>query len=108
MGDRASWYRWHDQSLELVVRVQPRARCDELVGPADGHLKIRLTAPPIEGKANARLTSFLAEAFGVPRSRVELLAGEHARLKRVRIDAPSRIPDVIGAVVSRLGDGASD
>jgi len=103
----APWYRWEKESLLLLVRVQPGARYDELVGPEDGHLKIRLTAPPVDGKANARLQSFLAEAFGVARSHVELLAGARARLKRVRIRAPSRFPEAIAPLVGQPGHGPS-
>ena len=58
-------------------------------------LKVRITAAPVDGKANAHLRRFLARLFGVPASRVELLASEQARTKRLRIRAPVRVPDVI-------------
>ncbi|NIR59814.1 MAG: YggU family protein, partial [Gammaproteobacteria bacterium] len=55
-------------------------------------LKVRLQAPPVEGRANARLVRFLAEVFGVPRGRVELLAGAGGREKRVRVRRPTALP----------------
>ncbi len=93
-GDSA-WYRWQDGDLLLSVRVQPRAKRDELLGPEGTHLKVRIAAPPIEGKANEHLRRFLAAVFEVPQSRVELVAGGQARLKRLRVRAPARLPDII-------------
>jgi uncharacterized protein (TIGR00251 family) len=90
-----SWFRWQDDDLLLSVRVQPRAKRDELLGPEGGHLKVRITAPPIEGKANEHLRRFLAAVFGVPQSRVELVAGGRARLKRLWVRAPARLPDIV-------------
>jgi hypothetical protein len=93
--DEADWYRWQDDYLVLSLRVQPRAKKDELVGPDGGYLKVRITAPPVEGKANNHLRRFLARELGVPQSRVELLAGARARLKRFRIRAPRKLPEII-------------
>lgn len=70
----------------LAVRVTPRARRDEISGVReDGTLKIRLTAPPVEGKANAALVAFLAQALGVDAARIEIVAGESGRDKLVSI-----------------------
>jgi uncharacterized protein (TIGR00251 family) len=96
-----AWYRWQDEALLLRVRVQPRAKRDELIGPQSGHLKVRITAPPVDGKANDHLCRFLAKEFGVPQSRVELLAGDHTRLKRVRIFAPRKLPAPIASAQNR-------
>lgn len=74
-----------DQPAVLRVRVQPRARRDEIVGERGGAVVIRLTAPPVEGKANAALVAFLAKAAGVPRSHVEIVRGASARDKVVRV-----------------------
>jgi uncharacterized protein len=68
--------------LELLV--QPRASRTRVVGEHDGRLKIQLAAPPVEGEANAALLAFLAEALGLRRADVALLAGETGRRKRVR------------------------
>lgn len=99
MASGAPWCRWQDQHLFLTLYVQPRAKRDELCGPADRYLKVRITAPPVEGKANEHLRRFLAKQFGVPRSAVELEAGEHSRLKRVRIRAPQKIPHIIERLI---------
>jgi uncharacterized protein (TIGR00251 family) len=88
----APWYHWDGPDLVLTVRVQPRASRDEIVGPQGGHLKVRITAPPVDGKANAHLIKFLAKAFGVTRSRIDLLSGETGREKRVRIAKPATLP----------------
>jgi uncharacterized protein (TIGR00251 family) len=74
-----------DESALLRVRVQPRARRDEVVGERAGAVVIRLVAPPVDGKANAALCAFVAEAAGVPRSRVELVRGATSRDKVVRV-----------------------
>lgn len=95
-GDgRTSWYRWEGDDLLLSLRVQPRAKRDELAEPMGDHLRVRITAAPVEGKANAHLRRFLARLFRVPASRVELLGGELARTKRLRVRAPVRIPEMI-------------
>lgn len=90
---QAGWYRWEGDDLVISVRVQPRARRDELGEVLGQELKVRITAPPVEGKANEHLVRFIAERFGVPASRVTLLAGVQSRSKRLRVSAPSRLPD---------------
>lgn len=67
------------------VRVLPRSRRDEVVGLHGDALKIRLMAPPVEGKANRALQEFLAGRLGVSRSAVEILSGHASRQKRVRV-----------------------
>jgi uncharacterized protein (TIGR00251 family) len=72
-------------ALTLAVRVQPRARRDEITGEWAGALKIRLQAPPVDDKANEALISFLAGVLRIPKSAVRILAGERGRIKRVEI-----------------------
>jgi hypothetical protein len=70
----------------LAIRVTPRARHNEIVGILDdGTVKIRLTAPPVEGRANQALVEFLAEVLEVPRSQIEIVAGLSGRDKLVSI-----------------------
>ncbi|MFO7594570.1 MAG: DUF167 family protein [Pseudomonadota bacterium] len=89
------WYRWDGENLILSVRVQPRAGCDEIVGPyGEESLKVRISAPPVEGKANQHLIKFLAKAFGVAKGKVTLLKGDGAREKLLSITAPTRFPAV--------------
>ena len=74
-----------DGSLILTLHIQPGARKTEIAGLHGGALKIRLAAPPVDGKANAALLGFLAKACGVPKSAVELVSGDSSRAKRVRL-----------------------
>lgn len=91
------WYQWQGDALLLSIRVQPRASCDEIVGPHGSEsLKVRITAPPVDGKANQHLIKFLAKAFGVPKTRVSLVKGTSGRDKRLRIDSPTRFPAAAG------------
>ncbi len=81
-----------DGSAVLALHIQPGARKTEVAGLHGEALKIRLAAPPVDGKANAALLAFLAGACGVPKSAVSLISGETSRSKRVRIvgaDAPA-------------------
>jgi uncharacterized protein (TIGR00251 family) len=73
------------QSALLSIRVQPRAKRDEVVGERAGAIVIRLKAPPVDGKANAALIDFIANAANLPRSRVEIVRGATAREKVVRV-----------------------
>lgn len=88
---QAPWYRWDGTTLVLEVHVQPRASCDEIIGPHGGRLKIRMTAPPVDGAANARLQTFLTGQFRVSRSRVQLTRGLSGRDKQLRIREPRRL-----------------
>jgi uncharacterized protein (TIGR00251 family) len=84
--------RWEGSDLILHVQLQPRASRDEFAGIHGNALKIRLTAPPVDGKANAALVAFLAEAFGVAKRQVSLVHGETGRAKQLRIREPKRFP----------------
>lgn len=88
-----SWHRWEDGDLLLELRVQPRASRDEVIGPHGDRLRLRLTAPPVEGRANEHLRRFLAGLFGVPPSAVTVERGLSGREKRVRVRAPRRLPE---------------
>ena len=68
------------------MRVQPRASREGVGGVREGALVVRLTAPPVEGEANAALARFLARLLGVPPSTVQLVRGAAARVKLVRVD----------------------
>jgi uncharacterized protein (TIGR00251 family) len=86
------WYRWEGEDLCLMLKVQPRAKRNAFLGPLEDCYRIQITAPPVDGKANAHLRRFLADAFGVSPSQVELEAGASSRTKRVRVRAPKRLP----------------
>ena len=73
----------------LSVRLHPSARKNSVTGVHAGALKIALTSPPVDGKANQALIEFLAEALRLPRARVALVAGATSREKTVRITGKS-------------------
>ena len=73
-------------AVTLSVRIQPRASKNELVRREDGGLKIRLTAPPVDGAANEALIRFLADTFSVARSQIEIISGHTSKNKIVSIE----------------------
>ena len=77
----ADWWRIQDGHIRLTLYIQPGARKTEVAGEHGGALKIRLAAPPVEGKANAALTAWLAARFEVPQRQVVLRQGEMNRNK---------------------------
>nr|WP_207144898.1 DUF167 domain-containing protein [Allochromatium vinosum] len=84
--------------MELRLRVQPRAPKDAFAepDPSGDYYRVRLKAPPVEGKANQALRRFVADAFEVTLSQVEILSGEQARYKRLRIRHPRALPLPVG------------
>ena len=73
-------------SVNFRVRVQPRASRDAVGGEWEGALKVRLTAPPVDSRANEALCRLLAGSLNVPAGAVRLLSGERSRTKRVEVD----------------------
>ena len=73
--------------LTFTIRVTPRASANAVAGERDGALLVRVTAPPVEGKANAAVVAVVAEALGVPRGSVRVEAGAAARTKRISVPA---------------------
>jgi len=73
----------------LSIHVVPNAKIDKIVGEHGGAIKIKLRAPPVEGKANAALISFLADRLKIPAQTVVLRRGQKSRDKLVRIDGLS-------------------
>lgn len=87
------WYRCDGDSVTLVLHVQPGAKHSVVAGLHGDALKIRLAAPPIEGRANEALMRFIAERFGVPLRNVELKQGEQSRHKRVAVRGSKVLPE---------------
>ncbi len=87
------WWSERDGAITVSVRVQPGARRSEVQDASGEQLRIRLAAPPVDGKANAELQRFLADLFGVRRSAVTLLRGERSRDKVARIEGVTSVPD---------------
>lgn len=90
--------KWQDDSLILQVYIQPRASRDEISGWHARGLKIRLTAPPVDGAANKQLQKFLARLFQVPQSNVKLLKGETSRQKTLAIRQPASLPEALSSM----------
>ncbi len=86
-------YLWQGDVLILNLHVQPKASKDEWSGLYGERLKLRIKAPPIDGKANAHLLKFIAAEFGVKQSACKLLSGESGRDKRIAITAPCEFPN---------------
>ncbi len=74
-----------EREIVIRVRVVPRASKEKIVEQEGGVFKIKLKAPPVDGKANKALEAFLASVLGIAKSRVEIVSGDKSRLKRVRI-----------------------
>jgi uncharacterized protein (TIGR00251 family) len=79
------WLRLSGSDLILHLHVQPGAKKTEIAGSHGEALKIRLNAPPVDGKANDGLIVFLADRLALPKTRLILEAGQTSRSKRVRI-----------------------
>lgn len=75
--------------VKLHLFIQPKASKNEVIGPHNGEIKIKLCAPPVDGKANEELIAFLSEIFAVPKRQITLLKGETHRHKTVEIDGVS-------------------
>lgn len=76
-----------DQTIRVLVWVQPGAKRDSAEGVADGRLRVKLKAQALENKANEALVAFLAKQMGVPRSALTLSAGQTSRRKTIRVEA---------------------
>ncbi len=88
-----NWFRWNGNQLVLQLKIQPGAKHSEFAGLYGEYLKVRIQAPPIEGRANVALQSFLSTAFATARQDVQLERGELGRIKTVRIHAPRALPE---------------
>src|SRR5438045_9556354 len=71
--------------ITLSIKVQPRAKKNAITGTVGDALKVSLTAPPVDGKANQAVIEFFADIFKMPRSSVTIASGETSRLKVIRI-----------------------
>ena len=93
-----------DGAVVFAVRVTPRASRDAIEGEYQGALKVRLTARPVENRANEALRELLAESLNVPVSAVRILAGEKSRTKRISIAGVRRAQILLLASAARKGE----
>ncbi len=89
------WYRRSDDVITLTLHVQPGAKRSEIVGLHGDALKVKLAAPPVEGRANEALLKFISCLFGVPTRQVELRQGGQSRHKVLAIVGSTVDPETL-------------
>ena len=97
------WLQEGEGSVILNLLIQPRASHNRIVGSQGQELKVRLTSPPVEGAANKLCCEFFGKLLGVAKGRVELVAGDRSRHKRIRIEGVSAA--AVLAVIADDGKG---
>ena len=91
----AEWFRRNGEVIMLTLHVQPGAKRSEIIGLHGDTLKIRLAAPPVEGRANEALLKFIAELFDVTVRQVELKQGGQSRRKVVAVSGSRAGPETL-------------
>ncbi|WP_083399096.1 DUF167 family protein [Oceanisphaera psychrotolerans] len=86
--------------LYLSLYLQPKASRDQFLGLHGEELRVAITAPPVDGKANAHLLKWLAKQCRVAKSQVVLLAGESSRHKKLLIESPREIPPMLAELLA--------
>ena len=101
------WLSGEPGRWRLRVAVQPGASRTEVVGVHDGCLKLRIAAPPVDGRANDELVRWLARQLEVPRAQLRIASGESSRRKSVAIEAPIDVADLLRELDGRAGTAGS-
>jgi uncharacterized protein (TIGR00251 family) len=104
-SDLGLFVRVRPGGVVFGVWVQPKAARDELVGVRDGDLWLRVTAPPIDGKANDACVRYLTDALGLPRGSLAMMGGQRARSKLIQVSG-IEVGDLLAAVERALGQAA--
>lgn len=89
------WYAFDNDDLILSLRIQPKASTDAFAEIMGDERKLRITAPPIDGKANKHIIALLAKMCKVAKGDVTIISGELGRSKRIRIKTPRLLPEGI-------------
>ena len=79
------------KDLTIKIYLQPKASKNEIVGPYRDGIKVRVTAPPVEGKANEELLRFLSREWRIHLSHIEMIRGHHSREKTLRISGEENL-----------------
>jgi uncharacterized protein (TIGR00251 family) len=79
-------YSFKNGAITFTAKIVPRASKSEIVGEWDSALKIRISAPPVDGAANNELIKVISKFFGVSKSAIEIVSGDTSKIKRIRID----------------------
>ena len=90
-----------EDGLVLRLYIQPKASRDSIVGLHGDELKVAITAPPVDGQANAHLVKFLAKQFRVAKNHVQIEKGDLGRHKHVKITHPQQIPSALAALIDQ-------
>lgn len=99
--EAGEWCYWSGGDLLIRVHIQTRAKRDEIGSIHNGRLKIRITAPPIAGKANKYLSAYLASEFKLAKSDVVIVKGTLVRDKLIKIRNPQTQPDWLSKKISK-------
>ncbi|WP_406666085.1 DUF167 family protein [Gallaecimonas sp. GXIMD1310] len=86
-------FSWQGADLLLQLYVQPKASRNAFAGIHGDELKLAITAPPVDGKANEHIRKWLAKQCKVAKTQVLIEQGQLSRHKRVRVQCPARLPD---------------
>ncbi|MGE5161586.1 MAG: DUF167 domain-containing protein [Betaproteobacteria bacterium] len=97
-GELPAWIEARGDGIVITLHVQPGARRTAVVGPHGERLKIAVSSPPADGRANAALLEFLAERLAIPKSCLRLLSGASSREKRVAIEGTLAASTVVAAL----------
>ena len=89
------------EGTTIEIYVQPRASRNELAGIHEDALKVRLTAPPVEGEANKECLRFLAKVFGVPKAHLEIVQGHKSRRKTILLRGV--LPEFLQNILRQVG-----
>jgi len=92
-----SCYYYQGEDLLLRLYLQPKASRDQFIGLHGEELKITITAPPVDGKANAHLINFLSKQFSVAKNALQVEKGLQSRHKLIRIKQPQTIPSILAS-----------
>jgi hypothetical protein len=95
----------HSLGLAFKVHVQPGASRNQVLGVHGDALKLKLTAPPVEGKANKACIEFLAEALGLPKAGIEIVSGHSSRKKNIRITCSANQTPLLRKRLEELSAG---
>ena len=82
-----------EKVLTLKIKVEPRSSKSGIVGPYGDALKVKLTSPPVEGKANKELIEILAKGFSIAKKDVEIISGQSSKNKVVRLNGVGSMDD---------------
>ncbi|MEZ8144415.1 YggU family protein [Enterovibrio norvegicus FF-33] len=94
---RTAWL--DNEDLILRLYIQPKASRDQWMGIHGEEIKLAITAPPVDGKANAHLTKFLSKQFKVAKGHIAIEKGELGRHKQVRVKNPVIYPEAISNLI---------